>query len=418
MGARFPFLIFFVTSMVASISLGHSKTPDITPACTNVRLDAPGGPLEKVPVYDQKKYAKDDSNICYAIAAAQLADVYRFYAGDKELKQLTSPISMALHQKNDPAAAEFLDVGDNILGRGEDGIALRSASGQLVCDQRWLEKIASLVNVSHRDGSALARRIRKNSVDRLMGAILEEVSLHRAVREKLAQSAQELEPMEGEDGCALGTEFFQTKVALGRLPVADLKNAIDAALEKNRPIEEAKAFLAEICKGHSFTLSIPQPNVLTIESEKSAQLLKKFIAASKDPSSNKKSLRAISREYSKASAKEKTAGVKNLSQKVQELLSGAQPLPVAVSIDGGLLLGTTEELFSTHSALIAGRRFNPKTKECEFLVRDSYGTNCKGAGKDFPYAFPCEAGGLWIPSQKLMNHTYGITWLPAPTDAR
>ena len=63
--------------------------------CGKVRLDEAGGSMEHVPVTDQ-----GDLGICYAHAASELVDAYRFSheppKGDQEHDFLTNPLAAAL----------------------------------------------------------------------------------------------------------------------------------------------------------------------------------------------------------------------------------------------------------------------------------------------------------------------------------
>ncbi len=62
--------------------------------CTSIRLDQGNGPFAKLPVYHQALGTDQDTNLCYAITAAQLIDAYRIQGGDQR-ENLTSPLSIA-----------------------------------------------------------------------------------------------------------------------------------------------------------------------------------------------------------------------------------------------------------------------------------------------------------------------------------
>ena len=58
--------------------------------CVSVRLDAPGGTMEKMPVLDQDRLGD-----CYAVVATEMFDAYRIAHGEAP-ERLTSPIYAAL----------------------------------------------------------------------------------------------------------------------------------------------------------------------------------------------------------------------------------------------------------------------------------------------------------------------------------
>ncbi|MGZ3696040.1 MAG: hypothetical protein ACXWQO_18440, partial [Bdellovibrionota bacterium] len=66
---------------------------------------------------------------------------------------------------------------------------------------------------------------------------------------------------------------------------------------------------------------------------------------------------------------------------------------------------------TVHSALVVGRTFNPTTKSCEFLVRDSYGPGCVDTEGKPRYDWDCENGSVWMDSKQLMKSTFHLFWL-------
>ena len=124
--------------------------------CKPIRLDSPGKAFEKIPAYNQRSAIYENQSIdfrlratrsvksefCYAIAASQLIDFYRFSNGD-DLKMITSPLSIALNYKSLPYK-ELIDIERNdILGPGNALSAIQKNRNKIVCDQRWLESKAA-----------------------------------------------------------------------------------------------------------------------------------------------------------------------------------------------------------------------------------------------------------------------------------
>lgn len=92
--------------------------------------------------------------------------------------------------------------------------------------------------------------------------------------------------------------------------------------------------------------------------------------------------------------------------------------PLAISICGNLLVqGRNFEGLSKngaqliqnencgpHSLLVIGERFNPTSQHCEFLLRNSWGTQPKGYSKNWER----EVGNVWVEEVALSRNMMGI----------
>ncbi len=91
-------------------------------------------------------------------------------------------------------------------------------------------------------------------------------------------------------------------------------------------------------------------------------------------------------------------------------------IEIAKRIDDGLdndnpsLINFSSEVFRyneilhrpmNHSSNIVGRRFNMEKNRCEYLVRNTYGTNCEYYNKDYE----CMGGQVWIPREVMAAST-------------
>ncbi|MCM2322871.1 MAG: hypothetical protein NDJ90_06380 [Oligoflexia bacterium] len=56
---------------------------------------------------------------------------------------------------------------------------------------------------------------------------------------------------------------------------------------------------------------------------------------------------------------------------------------------------------SLHSMLVIGKRRNPESGRCEFLLRNSWGTDCGPSGVNFK----CENGSIWVDADTLARVT-------------
>lgn len=59
-----------------------------------------------------------------------------------------------------------------------------------------------------------------------------------------------------------------------------------------------------------------------------------------------------------------------------------------------------------HASMIVGRRFNPRTNQCEYLVRNTWGPGCASYAPN-----ECENGNIWIRRDALMRRSSEITYL-------
>jgi hypothetical protein len=343
-------------------------------------MDQPGGPFAKIPVYDQKLYSNQDSNICYAISASELIDARRFHDGDERLAKLTSPVAVALNYKL--GTNSFLDPKrPESLGRGDELHALNSVNRKMVCDQRWLSQFFG----------------RKN-VDRFVSSILDDIAIYQKSMSRLNNRAA--------NGPSCGQPSLK-RDQIGNL--SDLLEIVRAAAIKSNPLERAAVFIAGLCKGHEIFVNIPAPQSL-VTNMPSDKMMDEITTLLHNPEFNKAEVRDKYKLYLHQLKIDKERASALKLAKVNELLDGPQPIPVAISFNPGVFHQNEESSIGNHNAVIIGRR---STEDgCEFLVRDSYGPSCLGSDGKARYSFPCTRGSVWIPAGRLMKATYGLTWIP------
>jgi C1A family cysteine protease len=63
-----------------------------------------------------------------------------------------------------------------------------------------------------------------------------------------------------------------------------------------------------------------------------------------------------------------------------------------------------------HSVTLVGRRFNEKTKTCEYLLRNSWGLTCGGSLKKELCA-PEHPGHLWVSRGELEKNLWRVTYI-------
>lgn len=84
--------------------------------------------------------------------------------------------------------------------------------------------------------------------------------------------------------------------------------------------------------------------------------------------------------------------------------------PVSLVYDFGDVDGTQD--VQIHSSVIIGRQFDPKTKTCQYLIRNSHGNSCS-LDKKYPYGKcdPVHPGNFWIDEAILRKSVTGVTYL-------
>ncbi|KHD88644.1 MAG: hypothetical protein OM95_07510 [Bdellovibrio sp. ArHS] len=88
---------------------------------------------------------------------------------------------------------------------------------------------------------------------------------------------------------------------------------------------------------------------------------------------------------------------KGMIQDLDEQLNKMNP--VVLGYDSSNLIDRRDtEKRRMHASVIAGRRFNEKSGQCEYLIRNSWGRGC---GYDRHYE--CKEGNIWVPKTDIMK---------------
>ncbi|MBF0299239.1 MAG: hypothetical protein HQK51_10995 [Oligoflexia bacterium] len=103
----------------------------------------------------------------------------------------------------------------------------------------------------------------------------------------------------------------------------------------------------------------------------------------------------------------------------QILDSLGKGMPIGVGLRAGFIVkgpdwkedkGISDEekskLSTGHAVMIIGTRFNPQKDQCEYLVRNSWGTSCNPISKEYE-CLP-HNGSFWIPARIFLNSEPGI----------
>nr|WP_295905428.1 C1 family peptidase [uncultured Bdellovibrio sp.] len=80
--------------------------------------------------------------------------------------------------------------------------------------------------------------------------------------------------------------------------------------------------------------------------------------------------------------------------------------PVMISYPIKLIMKKHPTADGMHASVLVGRKFNAKTKKCEYLIRNSFGRSCDGYNK----SLKCESGNIWVAENDLFESVADITY--------
>lgn len=99
---------------------------------------------------------------------------------------------------------------------------------------------------------------------------------------------------------------------------------------------------------------------------------------------------------------------KNSFYQINRILDRRQPM--TIDFFYGFLENIDDYDYSVsdlHTTMLLGRRFNPETEECQYLIKNSYGTSCK----EYDKRHQCEDGYLWVSELSLYGAMTSIVYV-------
>lgn len=87
---------------------------------------------------------------------------------------------------------------------------------------------------------------------------------------------------------------------------------------------------------------------------------------------------------------------------------------VGLDYDGTILEDSNYrrmKLGELHTSALVGRRWDPERKSCEFLIRNSYGTEC---GARYDASYKCEDGNIWLDESLIYPTMTSIVYMLSP----
>jgi len=349
--------------------------------------------MEKVPPLDQKSIP-----ICYAFSAAELLQTWRCSHGAPDCEsRWVSPVSIAVN-------AELLEINRGtakVSGPGSQGTAFWGYSRDQIqaadlfrgpyCDQNAIGSLDqdSAMNRDINEQFALYKKRCIQMVPLFGGTQSAESSIDQASCRML-----DGQPLSHDSFKAFALSFQKCLAEDGLhdgsgVPI-DVKQ-IETALTSSNPFLLVQGEIQDSCRQN--TLQVPPMPALDFYSIKPDQ------GEEPDPAKTSKARQAIAAEFDKM---------------------GNRGQPVFVTYCGDVLAGGRRFLpaygsncSGAHASLIIGRRKNPKTQACQYLVRNSWGKTCNNDSSNRYHYSPdwdCEKdkGDYWIDQDTLMSATLEV----------
>ena len=326
------------------------KTGRENETCTTIRLDQNGGPVSNMPVMDQ-----GESGICYAYASAQLIDAWRFAHGDTRTDHLTSPMQLAaLYKAKVPDKISKVNSrsSEDVLNSGQVSVTVKQAFRVGSCSSSRTNSL-----MSNADVSSSIRKLVDSYRDNRNKVINEEEAFNKICEtfpETVASSATNKFLKDIRNTLNAGGEQFYLYYLVNALCKPPEEHKIDI-----EPKADFKAYIAK------------EGTDLETHINKSKKLVDTALEGS--PAT--------------------PPGIGYASKVLKD------PSVKCMEKDGK----TADSECGLHGSIIIGRKRNPKSKKCEYLVRNSWGTSCNS----YP-DLECESGNIWVPETNLFRNSSDV----------
>jgi hypothetical protein len=330
--------------------------------CTDIRLDV-DGVMAQLPVFDQAGPDwNQDTNICYAAAAAQLVDAFRHQKSPSAKARLISPWWVATNYST------LYKKGEDGLEFGEIGKALQAMKDKGVCSQEDLfedQKPEKVVHFYHLLKDFFSKNILGKKAQASDGSKDTESDANNEMTARLGALLTE-------------SEFIKDPLKASEIS--------SKARKATSFVSFVESIFGDKCNGKISSESAF--NFQRIEFDKSG-------------------LSRVER-----------------TRLIHATLSATQPLEASICSQmlrepdyrGVTSQGAYSESCMRHSVMIIGSR--KRKGQCDYLVRDMYGAgSCARQINGKPWynpALECQGGQLWIPEQPLLNNTWGLTRIAIP----
>lgn len=348
-----PVLSFLgmISLVFARIVLPAAAQADEREDCSPIRMDYKGGSMEHVHARSQQ-----DLGICFAETGAQVADAIRFSRlGDTRFNFQTSAV--------DVAAGLSLEKGRNAFkDGGKECWALSYIQKEGVCADAAVEHNPSL-GASYASGTA-----------EIEAGILREISGDEGSAAGGAPDRQLVCRWPGEDSQPVPESEFlapglQRRLVSDACDAGTIRRLTRSCTTKTRPPTEINPF------------------------------------ASQPP---------LGCDVFPKKSQENSPGA--IGRAIDADLEAPAPLPIEIHfcpkmLESGVHLDCRTD---GHAALVIGRRWNDTTHSCQYLVRNSWGTECSQYPPRISGHGNCEEGlgNIWLDRGELLASTDDIVRPP------
>jgi hypothetical protein len=382
--------------MVASLLIFLSLVSFAGTECKPMRLDGPGGPMEKMPMLDQ-----GDIGYCYAVTSSAAIDAYRFSHGDTNYDHITSPFALAQKHRvfnNQSAeslrekiaqmkALDAISPPTNAKIRKDDyHVLARRLSDQLRqtplsvlpinakphtpplmyddAAEKALSKSANYLDGGWVPWVYLANTGRDQFLKSCDNATLEKFAKHKKDLQKMLDlwslsKADRIQYKQSKEVCALESHDY---VLYGQ--------SIDQAAKETNLQDYLDKIVDNACEEKAIKVSLPENTII------------------------------------------EGSQTKNIADSLKAALNLKNPQPATLSYCAGFYWNKTKGKVSEdsceypHGSSVVGMRPASNGK-CEFLVRSTWGKECT-------WGYPkekCENGSYWVDEETMNNNGYSYSLL-------
>lgn len=338
-------------------------------ACKEVRLDAPGKSMSRIPVMDQ-----DSKWICYAYTASQMVDAWRFSHGDRNYSHITSPAATAVFYASQRTDWNAKDI-----------------------DYGWqADAIASITKNGSCDYKTIFNKFGQTGLKEYFG--------------ELKKHFDEFQVM-----------AYQQSIRANQRQNNSLRDIASAIRDKtSNTYSTVQTARAVQCTLRSAGSGVPVASILEISDALSQPTYLKYLEKLFTPicTANKKSIQPVpnaKKIWAKDYPPEKR--IQEIEKQMNDQFNKPNPQPMGINYCENVLWDKNTQGIdsygefnwntcrSHHISAVIGQR-PTAGGGCEFLVRNSYGQSCN--------AYPdwkCENGQIWVDSKTLVKNMNGVSWL-------
>ncbi len=329
--------------------------------CDDVFLDMPpDGAMSHVVTR-----AQDGLGMCYASAASQLVDAWRFSHGAKNYYHQTSDLAAAVSY----AAA----AGNPDIDGGQPCNVANHIKEKGSCDSQMVNE--QYVNAEHGGRNYLEyTRLLKTYYTRYHEAM---GSWYMA---GLKPATEKMDKVQGDLAACLSATGFST----GMIPTPD---KIRALLADSNPMAYLKGLLTHLCTGSNMSYPTFGECVTDVSTYTSPSKIRKII----DERLTSNSSQPLGISYCSGMLK-KGRGFRGVHRgwalRFSDTLAGC----------------------GEHASILMGRTKNKLTGKCQYLIRNSWGKDCSNyASKDWK----CEdgRGNIWVDADELTENIFQVQHL-------